>query len=159
VGAGASSGNAAPARPAAVAPAGSPPQAGQPGAAGEDALRVEFARFHRGQVFLKFYGYDDADSASALKGRYIAVARDQLVKLEEGAYFVFDLIGCAVRGLDGERLGILADVLETGSNDVYVVERPDGGDDLLVPALKSVVKSVCIDDKTIIVDKSLFAQP
>ncbi|MDR1438447.1 MAG: ribosome maturation factor RimM [Clostridiales bacterium] len=115
-------------------------------------LAIEGVRFHNSLLFVKFAGYGDADAALALKGRYISVPRGQLVELAEDEYFVFDLVGCSVFSTAGALLGELADVLETGSNDVYVVRRAGGAPDLLIPALKAYVKEVRIGDKTIVVD-------
>ena len=101
---------------------------------------------------LKFVDFDDADAAAALRGFYIAVAQKDCISLQPDNFFVFDLIDCAVHHIDGSYLGKLTDVLETGSNDVYVVSLEDGKNDILIPALKSVVKDVQISEKRIVVD-------
>jgi 16S rRNA processing protein RimM len=149
--AGASATRSAPTLQGAPAAQGKPAQtaAPDPNAA---ALRIEAVRFHGSQLFVKFAGHDDANAALALKGRYISVLPEQLVKLAEDEYFVFDLIGCDVYSASGDLLGRLADVLETGSNDVYAVERAGGGPDLLIPAIKQVVRDVRIGEKKIVVD-------
>ena len=133
-------------------------------------ISIESVRFHRGQVIVRFEGCGDANAAELYRGSYISIAKDQLVPLGKDSYFVFDLVGCAVYDKRGERLGELVDVLETGSNDVYVVKpdvrrdngrrsdsEPDAGEvknaeDILIPALKSVVREVDIGQKRIVVD-------
>lgn len=117
--------------------------------------RIEGVRFHRGQVVVKLAGCGDADAAEAYRGAYISITRDQLVPLNKDSFFVFDLIGCEVLDESGERLGILVEVLETGSNDVYVVKpvaENGAGGDLLIPALKSVVREVDVAKKRIVVN-------
>ena len=120
--------------------------------------RIESAAVHRGRAIVKIEGCDDADAARAYRGCYISVTQDQLVKLPKDSYFIFDLVGCAVYGVDGQEAGTVTDVLSTGSNDVYVVSpgsgRRDGQKpaDILVPALKSVVKEVDIPNKRIVID-------
>ena len=132
---------------------------------------IESVRFHRGQIIIKFEGCDDADAAELYRGGYISITEDQLIPLKKDSFYVFDLVGCAVYAKDGGFLGELVDVLETGSNDVYVVKpkkRRDKGNlydaapdadlsegkagDILIPALKSVVREVDIAQKRIIVD-------
>lgn len=119
-------------------------------------VKIEAVRFHSGQVVVKFENCDDAEAASAYRGCYISVTRDQLVRPKKDSFFVFDLIGCSVFDAGGALLGELAEVLETGSNDVYVVRQPPttaGEDaDILIPALKSVVREVDVENKKIIVD-------
>jgi 16S rRNA processing protein RimM len=70
--------------------------------------------------------------------------------MSEQVYLVKDLVGCRVVTVQGDELGLLRDVLPTGGNDVYVVN--EGAAEVLVPALKSVVKNVDIAGKVIQVD-------
>ena len=113
-------------------------------------LRVEGVRYHRGRVIVKFEGCDDAAGAGAYRGSYISVTREMLLPLREGNWYVFDLVGCSVYDADGARLGELVEVLETGGNDVYVVRPELPGDDILIPALKSVVREVDVANKRIV---------
>jgi 16S rRNA processing protein RimM len=107
------------------------------------ACRLVGVRHQQGIVLLRLAGVEDRDAAEKLKGRHLLVERKDAVKLPPDAYFICDLVGCRVETVDGEDLGILEEVLATGSNDVYLVKRPDTKD-LLVPALKTVVRSVDI---------------
>jgi 16S rRNA processing protein RimM len=115
------------------------------GAAGMPATpcRIAGVRHQQATVLLRLAGVDDRDAAEKLKGRHLLVDRKDAVKLPPDSYFVCDLLGCRVQALDGEELGILEDVIVTGSNDVYVVRKPETKD-LLLPALKTVVRSVDI---------------
>ena len=117
--------------------------------------KIKAARIHRGRVSVRIEGCGDVDAAQAYRGCYISVTREQLVELPEDSYFIFDLIGCAVYNLGGGEVGTITDVLETGSNDVYVVSPSGAGArraDLLVPALKTVVKDVDVAGKRVIID-------
>ena len=78
--------------------------------------------------------------AAPLTGKYLSARPDDNAALEEGEYFHYQLIGMRVRTEDGEDLGELQEILETGSNDVYIV-RGDGGE-LLIPATAQVVREV-----------------
>ena len=111
-------------------------------------IRAKGARYSNSKVILKLEGIDDCDAALALKGRYIAVTRDNAVKLAPGTYFICDLIGCKVISDETGELGILSDVLQTGASDVYVIKR-EKARDLLVPAIKDVVRHINLQQKII----------
>lgn len=113
-------------------------------------LIVEDARLHKQFVLLKFSGLDTMNDVEALRGRYIQVNREDVVVLPEGHYYFFDIIGLEVYTVDGDKLGIITDILKTGSNDVYVTETK-GKKPILVPALKEVVRSIDIPGKKMIV--------
>ncbi|HHU90489.1 MAG TPA: 16S rRNA processing protein RimM [Clostridiaceae bacterium] len=108
-------------------------------------FRVLSSRIHKGCVLMKLKGIDTMDDAEKLKGQDIYVQRKHAIELEEDEYFMCDLIGMDVYEED-KLLGQLTDVLETGSNDVYIVQDSDKKE-LLIPALKSVVESVDIKGK------------
>lgn len=108
---------------------------------------VQDARIHRGVVLVKLEGLDDRESAQALRGALLQVAADAVHPLPPGEYYVFDLIGLAVYDETGRYLGVLRDVLETRANDVYVVERADGGGELLLPVVKDVVQRIDLEQK------------
>jgi len=107
-------------------------------------LRVTDVRYHKSFVLIKFNGIDTMDEAEKLKGCDLCVDRRNARPLEEDEYFICDLIGLEV--FEGDQLlGKLTEVLETGSNDVYVVKQK--GKEILIPALKSVVLDVDLENK------------
>jgi 16S rRNA processing protein RimM len=111
---------------------------------------IESARIAKGNVLLKLKGIDNSDAAVKLKGLYLKVNRENAVKLPEGSYFICDLVGCEVIDIVAGKLGILADVLKTGSNDVYVVSNEtNSGKEILIPALKEIVIDISTVDKKI----------
>ncbi len=104
---------------------------------------VEGTRYHKNHVLLKLRGVDDMSGAEALKGREMWIPREEARELEEDEWFICDLLGMEVRE-DGVLLGKLVDVLQTGSNDVYVT-RDDKGREILIPALKDVILTVDLE--------------
>lgn len=104
----------------------------------------------KNMVVLKLDGIDTAEAALKLKGCYLKVDRQKAVKLPKDNYFICDLIDIEVFDMTGELLGRVADVIQTGSNDVYIVKNESG--EILIPALKSVFKEINIQDRKIIVD-------
>lgn len=109
---------------------------------------VKDVKYTKGFVLLKLSDIDTVEAAEQLRDCFVLVDRENAVKLPEDTYFICDIIGSAVYDENGDKLGELTNVLKTGSNDVYVVKR-DSGKELLLPALKSVVTSVSIENKRI----------
>ena len=106
---------------------------------------VEFVRFHKGNVLVKLAGIDDMDAAKLVKNQHLAINKSDRMPLEEGAYYIDDLIGLQVFE-DDRPIGVLKDVLQPGANDVYVLDSTIYPD-LYIPALKSVVLSVDLENK------------
>lgn len=117
---------------------------------GGQILGIEEVKHISGQLFMKFKGIDSRESARSLTNKFLTVAREDAAPLNDGEFYTFDIIGCEV--FDGDKkLGTVTDVLKTGSNDVFEV---DGN--LLIPALKSVVRAIDIDAKKISVDSNAY---
>lgn len=112
-------------------------------------LEITSVKFFKNLVILKFKGIDDINEVEKYKKAALFVIREDAVPLGENEYFIADLIGLRVVSEEGEELGTLDDVLQTGANDVYVVKN-DKGEEILVPAIKDCVKNVDIDGGEII---------
>lgn len=112
-------------------------------------LEITSVKFFKNLVILKFKGIDDINEVEKYKKAALFVTRVDAVPLGENEYFIADLIGLKVVSDEGEELGTLDDVLQTGANDVYVVKN-DKGEEILVPAIKDCVKSVDIEGGEII---------
>lgn len=112
---------------------------------------VESARLHKRVVLIKFAGVDDRNAAELLVKKDLQVPREDLVPLQKGQHYIYDIIGSAVYDLQDHELGKLTDVLRTGSNDVYVVTADDGKETLLA-AIPDVIKSIDESAKKIVVD-------
>ena len=112
--------------------------------------KVEQVKFFRERPILKLAGIDRIEDAEPLRRTELYVSREDALPLGEGEYYIGDLIGCEIRGEDGQRLGELRDVLQTGANDVYVI-RMDGGEEKLLPAIPICVLKKCPEEGYIIV--------
>ena len=112
---------------------------------------IKSVKYQKNNIIVKFSGIDDINDAEKLKNQVLTTDREELPKLPEGVYYITDLLGCDVVLKDGEKVGILSDVLPTGSNDVYVVKREDKKD-LLLPVIEQVVLDVNIDEKKVTVN-------
>lgn len=111
---------------------------------------VEASAPRRGRLGVKLAGVDSRERAEALRGRLLEVPESGLWELEPGTYYRFQLLGMTVVDRDGRPLGVLADILETGANDVYVVNGEAG--ELLVPAVDDVVLEVDVASRRMVVD-------
>ncbi|MCL2852207.1 MAG: ribosome maturation factor RimM [Defluviitaleaceae bacterium] len=105
---------------------------------------IERVWHNKGMVILKLLGIDDIDAAARLKGGEIIVSREDALTLEEGEYYWSDLLGLRVVTDEGEELGHIADILDTGANHVYSVSR-EGDKPILIPAIKQCILDVDID--------------
>jgi 16S rRNA processing protein RimM len=101
---------------------------------------VEGRQLHGARAVLKLQGVDERAEAEKLRDLLIQVPVDEAVPLDEDQYYQYQIVGLEVWTQEGEYLGRVAEVLETGSNDVYVVR--DGGQETLIPALSDVVLDV-----------------
>lgn len=116
----------------------------------EMLLHVTQARFQKNMVILKFKEFDNINQVESLRGKALFVDREHAVKLEKDEYFIADMIGMSVISDEGEALGMLEDVLQTGANDVYVIKEA-GGQELLVPAIRECVVDVDIEARRMII--------
>ena len=117
------------------------------------ALRVEKAEVHMEAVAAKLAGCDDRDAAALLRGRHVAVSRGAFPEAGANEFYWADLIGLTVVNEQDENLGTVAEVFETGANDVLVVRGTGEGDpERLIPFLESVVKRVDLQGRVIRVD-------
>ena len=109
-------------------------------------LEIESVKFFKQFVILKFKGFDNINDIERYKRCPLLIERENAVPLEEGEYFIADMIGMKVITDEGENFGILKDVMETGANDVYVIEHPSEGE-VLVPAIKECILDVDIENR------------
>lgn len=113
-------------------------------------LTVKAARFHKRMVLVSTKEITTMNDAELLRDKKILIRAEDLPPLEEGRFYVADLIGLPVFNEEGKQLGTFKDSITTGSNDVYIVAVP-GSKDLLIPALKIYVREINLQEKRIVV--------
>lgn len=106
--------------------------------------------YQKGMVCLKLKDIDDMDKAELFKDTYISIVEDQLRVLPEDSYYLFDLEGIDVYSNNGDYIGKISEIYQTGANDVYEVKNNKNS--YLIPAIKDVVKSVNVQDKKMIIN-------
>ena len=115
-------------------------------------VAVDACNTHGVTLLAKLEGCGGRDAAAALKGTQVAVPRDALPNTAKDEYYWSDLIGLAVVNLQGESLGKVSGLLETGANDVLVVQN---GQERLIPFIAQVVLEVDLAADRIVVDWGL----
>lgn len=111
---------------------------------------IEEVKYHKNMVLLKFKGIDKVEDAERLKNSYLEVDRESAIELQEGEYFIADLLGLDVVTEESKKLGKLEDIFNTGSNDIYVVKTEEGKQ-LLLPAITEVIKEINLNESKIVV--------
>ena len=114
-------------------------------------FEIEKVGYHKNQVILKFKWINTIEEAEKLRNSYILIDRNDLEPLEEGVYYITDLLGLEVYTEDGTLLGKVDDIYNTGSNDIYVV-KDDLGKQKLLPGIPEVLKNVDLEHGKIIVN-------
>lgn len=110
-------------------------------------LDIERVKYFKQYVILKFKDVDDINDIEPYKGKSLYVTREFAVPLKENEYYIADLIDMKVYLEDGSFFGTLKDVMETGANDVYVMETEAFGE-VLIPAIKDCIKAVDVEQGT-----------
>ncbi|HEU5381942.1 MAG TPA: ribosome maturation factor RimM [Ktedonobacteraceae bacterium] len=117
-----------------------------------EPYKIERVRPYKGEmIVLKLVGIDDATTAEALRQQSLMLPLDQLAKLPPDSYYQHDILGLTVFTLSDSELGQIVDIVETGSNDVYTIKKPDGKQ-VMIPAIKEVVKQIDLIRRTMYID-------
>ena len=117
---------------------------------GDINTEIEKVRYFNNLAIVKFNCFSTPEEARKFIGADIFIDRKFAQPLEEGEYYIADLIGCRVVSDEGKELGTLKDVLQTGANDVYIVED-ENKKELLFPVIKECIKQVDIENSIITV--------
>ena len=116
-------------------------------------LQIDYVKTVGNNLVIKFKDYSTREIAQKLTGKILRVDKSEAAPLAEGEFYTFDIVGLEVSDLNDNKLGVVTEVLKTGSNDVFVTSTEDDRE-LLIPALKSVVKNIDIVKKIMIIDES-----
>ena len=112
-------------------------------------LEVSSVRFFKNLVIVKFKGINNINDIEKYKGCELYVTRENAIPLEEGEYYLADILDAKVVTEDGEDFGVLTDILETGANNVFVVDHQ--GKEVLLPDIPDCVKNVDVENGIITV--------
>ena len=118
---------------------------------GSRVMEIVDARPQGRKQLLLLKGISDRNLAETLPGSDLLVEKSSLPDLEPDTYYWSDIVGMSVISVDGRHVGTVASLIETGSNDVYVIQTPDTGE-ILIPAIASVVLEIDLNRKIMRVD-------
>lgn len=108
-------------------------------------LEIEGVKFFKQFVILKFKGIDSLNDVEKYRKACLFVPRENAVRLKKDEYFIADLMGLSVLDEEDRKIGVLREVMETGANDVYIIDMTDGRE-LLLPAIKQCVLDVNVTE-------------
>lgn len=111
---------------------------------------IEEVKYHKDMVLIKFKGIDKVEEAELLRNSYLKVDRNDEPELDEGTYYIVDLIGLNVYSDEGNLIGKVEDIFNNGSCDIYVV-KDELGKQLLLPAISDVIKEINLKESKIVV--------
>ena len=111
-------------------------------------LNVTGAKYFKNMAILRFAQFDNVDQVIPYKGKDLLVTRENAVPLEEGEYFIADILGSTVITDKGEEFGALADVIQTGANDVFVVKTSEEKE-VLLPVIDECVLDIDLENKIV----------
>ncbi len=113
---------------------------------------IKGVRPYKGEmVVLKLAGIEDANTAETLRNFDLTIPLNQLANLPPDSYYQHDILGLHVRTMDGRELGTIVEIMVTGSNDVYIIQAPDGKQ-ILVPAIKEVIQQIDLIRRMMYID-------
>lgn len=115
----------------------------------EQKLNIEGVKYQKNNLIVKFREISSIEEAETYKNAVLFLPKSELGELPPNVYYIADLIGCEVFEED-RKIGVLADIFSTGSNDIYDIKR-ENAKNLLVPIIEGVVRSVDTDNKKIVI--------
>lgn len=113
-------------------------------------LKIEDFWFQKDRIVLKFDGYDSIEKAETLRNAEVCVPESEAVALDAGEFFDWELAGCRVETVEGEKIGAVKEVMRTGGTEILVVEGK--GKDYLIPFAETICTEVDIENKLIRID-------
>lgn len=108
-------------------------------------LEIQGVKFFKQFVIVKFKGIDNINDIERYKGKSLMIDREDAVDLSEDEYYIADMIGMEVYLEDGSFFGSLKEVMETGANDVYIIDSTEHGE-VLLPAIKDCILEINIEE-------------
>ena len=119
-------------------------------------LTIDSVRYHKGNVMLKLHGFNNINQVECFKGSVIFAERENLPPLNEGEFYLQDMLGMDVVE-DGEKLGIFHDFIEIAGRRLYII-KADTGEEFMLPAVPEFIRKIDIGSKvmTVIIPKGLL---
>ncbi|WP_236912041.1 ribosome maturation factor RimM [Clostridium sp. Cult1] len=114
--------------------------------------QIERVKYSKGLVILKLSNFNNINEVLPFKESYLYIDEEDKVDLPEDHFFIFDIIDCVVFDTKGDKIGTVVDVIQSASNDVYVVKDYERNKEYLIPAVKEFFINIDISNKKIVID-------
>ncbi|ALX47445.1 ribosome maturation factor RimM [Lentibacillus amyloliquefaciens] len=114
-------------------------------------LEIDGHRIHKGFDLVQFSGFNNINDVEQFKGLNLKIDEEQQTELDKNEFYFHEIIGCVVYLTNGEKLGIIKEILTPGANDVWVVSRKDEKD-VLIPYVEGIVKEVDISEQKVTIE-------
>lgn len=118
----------------------------------KEKVEIEQVKYHKGLAIIKLKEFDNINQVLKFKDDFLYIDVEDKVELPEDHYFIFDIVDCNVYDTEGRKIGVVTDVLQYTSNDVYVVKDKEKNKEYLIPAVKEFVVDIDVENKKIIID-------
>ena len=111
---------------------------------------ITFMRMHKGYGLISLEGINSRDKAERLRGLFVMINIADAIPLDDDEIYLYQLIGLTVKTQSGQNLGTISEVLETGANDVYIINGDTYGE-ILIPVTEQTIIETNVDDGFILV--------
>lgn len=118
----------------------------------KEKVEIEQVKYHKGLAIIKLKEFDNINQVLKFKDDFLYIDVEDKVELPVDHYFIFDIVDCNVYDTKGRKIGVVTDVLQYTSNDVYVVKDMEKNKEYLIPAVKEFVVDIDVENKKIIID-------
>lgn len=120
------------------------------------SYKIQSCRVHQGYAYVKLQNIDNRDSVENFRDEFVYANRDELPKLDEGQFYISDLIDCYLLDENNQKLGFIQDVLNYGASDILQIRQ--GSEEILCPYLKELFLQTDLENKKIWVDTKKFKE-
>ena len=117
----------------------------------DERFYIKNVRYMPTVVLLSFKGYEDINLVKRFKDKYLFIDGNQRRDLPEDTYYIADIVGLDVYTTKGEYIGRVKDIIQTSSNDVYVIEG-EGNREIMIPSVEEFIPEICLGEGKIIID-------
>lgn len=121
----------------------------------EDYVKTELenVRYNKNIVLIKLKVCTTRNEVEKFRDEYMYIDRKNAMEIDDSSFYYYDINGCVVKTSDGDNIGVISDIQNAGSCDVYVIRGKDNNkNEIYIPAVKDVIKKIDIDHKEIIID-------
>lgn len=115
-------------------------------------VEVEKVKYHKDLVIIKFKEFNNINEILLYKDKFIYIEKEDIISLPKNHFFIFDIVDCQVFNMAGDKIGVVTEVIQSASNDVYVIRNYEKNKEYMIPAIKEFFVNIDIDNKKIVIN-------